>query len=135
MKKIIKNLIFMALMGCMAFSTVVYAQTLNVCGIKIIDSVYLFEGYVEISKVSGGVNIDIDTTAYTDVEHIYHDVTVYKNGVWISSERYEGWNRDELNTNIRLAAKSGDYIDVYVDHYTDNLGYLEVMHSSENLTY
>lgn len=130
-----RKLIFAALIGCMAFSNMVYAQNTSVCSVESVDAIYLLDADITINKDSGEVNVRVTTSACTSVDYIYHDVSVYKNGVRISWERYDAFNKDELITNIRVAAQSGDYFEVLVDHYTDHLGCLEVMYTSANLTY
>lgn len=94
-------------------------------------SMYFRSGKLSVFPSNGAMAVNVTTNASRFVDHIYHDVTIYKNGVWQSSNRYEDWNRVELNTYLTVPAQSGDYIDVYVDHYTDHNGYLETIPNSK----
>ena len=98
-------------------------------------STYYKTGTISISRSSGSVTVTVSTYAYQTVSHIYHDVTVYINGNWYSSERYENWNKISLSNSFSVPASSGDYIDVYADHYTENNGLTEVGHSHTAITY
>ncbi len=98
-------------------------------------STYFKSGTLNINRNSASVGIVLTTSANQTVSHIYHDVTVYKNGTWISSERYENWNKKSLFTSFNVSAASGDYIDVYVDHYTSHNGTTEVGHNHKALTF
>lgn len=145
MKNKFKVCVLGLLAGSIAFSVSAYADELN--GIEpktnvfssngsiVPYSKYLQAGYINVLRRTGKVEIEITTSAFGSVSHIYHDVTIYRNGVWVSSDRYENWNRVELVTPINVTASSGDYIDVYADHYVQNNGITEVMHSHKSLTY
>lgn len=98
-------------------------------------SMYMRSSSVNFKRLSNQLNITVTTKAFAYIDHIYHDVTIYKNGYWHSSERYENWGELQLLTPIRVSAQSGDYFEIYVDHYTDHDGYLESMHSVENFIY
>ncbi len=100
-------------------------------GVAVPYSMYFRSCSLDVGPANGVMAVNVTTKASRAVSHIYHDVTIYKNGVWQSSDRYEGWNKIELNSYIKVSAQSGDYIDVYVDHYTDHNGYLESAHSSK----
>lgn len=96
---------------------------------------YLKDGEVVISRSTNNVNVKIKTNAFTNVSCIYHDVTIFKNGVKYSSGRYNDWNKDTLESIIPVSAVSGDYIDVYADHYVQHNGITEVSHSHESMYY
>lgn len=98
-------------------------------------SLYFMSGTIVFSRYNGNATVTVNTSAVQKIDHIYHDVTIYKNGVWYSSDRYENWGKQSLNTTIYVPAETGDYIDVYVDHYTEHGGYTEVGHSSKAFTY
>lgn len=145
MKNKFKVCVLGLLAGSIAFSVSAYSAELN--GIEPKTNVFSSNGSiapysvnirsanVTLIRVSSGLSLKVDTKAFSTSEHIYHDVTIYRNGVWVSSDRYENWNRVELVTPINVAASSGDYIDVYADHYVQNNGITEVMHSHKSLTY
>lgn len=140
MKKIVT---LFALLLCITTSAA-YAEQ-SVQNEKIIDltpvngvvpfSTYFKSGTLNINRNSASVSISLTTSANQTVSHIYHDVTVYKNDTWISSERYENWNKKSLSTSFNVSATSGDYIDVYVDHYTSHNGTTEVGHNHKSLTF
>lgn len=86
-----------------------------------IQSVYYADGTIGISQEGRTCKILVRTEAYQNC-HVYHDITIYKNGTWVSSDRYENWNADSLRTTLTVSVSSGDRIEVYVDHYAENEG-------------
>lgn len=100
-------------------------------GVAVPYSMYFRSASLDVGPANGVMAVNVATKASRAVDHIYHDVTIYKNGVWQSSDRYENWGKVELNSYIKVSAQSGDYIDVYVDHYTDHGGCVESAHSSK----
>ena len=96
---------------------------------------YLRDGSILISRSGGVANAKIKTIATIKVSYIYHDVTIFKNGVKYSSGRYNDWNKDTLESIIPVSAVSGDYIDIYADHYVQHNGITEVSHSHESMYY
>lgn len=88
-------------------------------------SKYFNSGSIAFTPSSGTMTVTVRTRANQNVNHIYHDVTVFKNGVLYSSGRYDDYNTSTLTTRIKVDAVSGDYIDVYVDHYTAHSGVVE----------
>lgn len=98
-------------------------------------STYYRTESLSVTRGNGKADITVGTYANRTVSHIYHDVTVYINGNWYSSERYENWNTEEYKNSFSVPASSGDYIDVYADHYTENNGLTEVGHSHKAITY
>lgn len=88
-------------------------------------SKYLKSSTVSLNKSTTTMYVEVSTKAFQKVDHIYHDVTVFKNGVLYSSGRYDDYNAASLSTTIKVDAVSGDYIDVYVDHYTAHGGVVE----------
>lgn len=104
-------------------------------GIAVPYSTYFCAGTLDVGQNSGKMLVTVITRAYDAVNHIYHDVTIYKNGSWYSSERYENRGKVQLVTNINVPAQSGDRIEVYVDHYTEHNGLVESAHSSKTGQY
>lgn len=98
-------------------------------------SYYMRDKGISFSIMSGRVDVNFFTYANQSVEHIYHDVTIYKNGIWQLSNRYENWGVTTLQTTIPVYALSGDYIDVYADHYVEHYGITEGYSSSNNMYY
>lgn len=94
-------------------------------------SMYFRSGTLDVFPSNGVMAVSVTTKAFRVVDHIYHDVTIYKNGVWQSSDRYQNWGKVQLVSYISVNAQDGDYIDVYVDHYTDHDGCVESAHSSK----
>lgn len=97
-------------------------------------TMYFYSRELNLSKISTGVKVSVATEAMTYIDHIYHDISIFVNGSLYSSGRYEAWNEQTLDTNINVPASSGDYVDVYVDHYTDHNGIVESRSSSDSLT-
>lgn len=88
-------------------------------------SKYFSSGSTTMAPSGNVMVVKIKTKAFQDVDHIYHDVTIFKNGVLYSSGRYDDYGTNSLSTTIKVDAKSGDYIDVYADHYTAHGGVVE----------
>lgn len=101
-------------------------------GVAVPYSMYFRSCSLDVGPANGVMAVNVTTKAFRAIDHIYHDVTIYKNGVWQSSDRYENWGKIQLISNIKISAQSGDYIEVYVDHYTDHGGYVESAHSSKS---
>lgn len=104
-------------------------------GVAVPYSTYYRSGNLKMEPVNDRMLVTVTTRAYQAVDHIYHDVTIYKNGSWYSSERYENRGKVQLVTNINVPAQSGDRIEVYVDHYTEHNGLVESAHSSKTGQY
>lgn len=98
-------------------------------------STYFRAGTITLSAASGVMSVNVTTKAMQTVNHIYHDVTIYKNGSWYSSKRYENWGKAELKTLIDVPAQSGDTVEVYVDHYTEHGGVTESTSTSKTKSY
>ena len=101
-------------------------------GVAVPYSMYFRSCSLDVYPSNGVMAVNVKTKAFQAVNYIYHDVTIYKNGVWQSSDRYENWGKVELNSYIKVSAQSGDYIDVYVDHYTEHNGCVESAHSNKS---
>ena len=98
-------------------------------------TMYYCYGTLGLSKGSSKVYVNVETVAFQKVNHVYHDITIYKNGTWVSSKRYDAYNSNDVTTSISVPAVSGDRIEVYVDHYTEHGGVVEGGHSSKALVY
>ena len=99
-------------------------------------TMYYIGNSIEMARPTGYARIYLATMAVTTINHIYHDVTIYKNGaLYMSNQRYSDWNCFRLDTTINVPAKSGDYIEVYLDSYTDHNGCLESGNASELFVY
>ncbi len=98
-------------------------------------TLYFNFGNLKLDKKSGSISVKVDTYAYSSVDHIYHDITIYKNGILYSYDRYEDWNIDTLNTVLSVPASSGDIIDVEVTHYTSHNGITEKDYSISGMAY
>lgn len=92
-------------------------------------------GTINLTAANGIMSVSVTTKASQIVNHIYHDVTIYKNGSWYSSDRYEEWSVSKLNTCINVPVQSGDTIEVYVDHYTEHGGLTESASTSKTKSY
>lgn len=130
--------------GCLITTGIAFASenaetNIPECNVRIFEngelapySMYFRSCSLDVYPSNGVMAVDVTTKASRPVDHIYHDVTIYKNGVWQSSNRYENWGKVELKTFINVSAQSGDTIEVYVDHYTDHGGYVESASSSKS---
>ena len=99
-------------------------------------TMYYVGNSIYVSRATNYAYISVATMAVDIINHIYHDVTIYKNGaLYMSSKRYNGWNCFRLDTTINVPAKPGDYIEVYLDSYTEHNGCLESGHASESFVY
>ena len=122
--------------GIAPASDVVHAEKVNALpnpgnGVKSVDSYYLSRQDIAINPYGTSyARVRVETEANQGVNHIYHDITIFKNWVRQLSDRYEGWNTRSLVTNINVPAVEGDYIDVYVDSYVEHNGYTESMSGS-----
>ncbi len=141
MKLFKKNILFLVALGCILLPCSTSANSKNTLitettiGGYVIDSVNLSRGLSTFIRNSGNVEASITTLAARNVTHIYHDVTIYKNGAWVMSERYEDRNVSSLKTFIPFSAVSGDRFEVYADHYVSHNGTTEVTHSSYAFVY
>lgn len=106
-------------------STVTADDTVMTAGEIVPYSKYFHSGSISLTPTTGTMIVTVKTRALQKVDHIYHDVTVFKNGVLYSSGRYDDYHAASLSTTIKVDAVSGDYIDVYVDHYTAHGGVVE----------
>lgn len=143
-QKLSKAVVAGVISGCLMTTGVVFADEYT--GIKIPEcSVQVFENgeptpysmyfrscSLDVGPSNGVMAVNVTTKAFQPIDHIYHDVTIYKNGVWQSSDRYENWGKVQLASYIKVSAQSGDYIDVYVDHYTEHNGCVESAHSNKS---
>ncbi len=106
-------------------ATVTADDTVMTAGEIVPYSKYFHSGSISLTPSGSTMIVNVKTRALQKVDHIYHDVTVFKNGVLYSSGRYDDYNTSSLTTRIKVDAVSGDYIDVYVDHYTAHSGVVE----------
>ncbi len=42
---------------------------------------YLYNRYIDMEKSGSYIKVTVDTVATQNVQHIYHDITIFKNGV------------------------------------------------------
>ncbi|MBE7031097.1 MAG: hypothetical protein E7409_06685 [Ruminococcaceae bacterium] len=99
-------------------------------------TMYFYGGSVEVGQYNGQAAILVSTDASQKVDHIYHDVAVYYNGVHQFTNRYENWGKLSLDTTIYLNdVSSGDYVQVYTTHYTDHDGCVESASAYDSYTY
>lgn len=130
--------------GCLMATGIAFADEnteaqIHECNVQVFEngeavpySMYLYSSSLNVFPFNGVMAVNVKTKAFRAVDHIYHDVTIYKNGVWQSSDRYENWGKVQLISNIEVSAQSGDTVEVYVDHYTEHNGYVESAHSSKS---
>lgn len=142
-QKLCKTLVAGAISVCLMTTSLGYAygnENMNVpqTGIQVFEngeptphSMYFHSCSLDVFPSNGVMAVNITTKASRHVDRIYHDVTIYKNGIWLSSNRYENQGQVQLASYLSVSAQPGDYIDVYVDHYTEHGGYVESAHSAK----
>ncbi|MDO5397270.1 MAG: hypothetical protein Q4G33_05005 [bacterium] len=147
-KKVTKKLLIGALICCNLLSNMAFAtdQTArDVYSYPVINvtdnegitpyTMYFVSSNITIYRALKTAEIYVNTEASRKIDHIYQDITIYKNHNWVSSERYHKYNTQELLTTISVSAQTGDYIEVYVDHYTEHQGTVETRHKSQVITF
>lgn len=142
--KLNKVIVTGVILVCLTTTGFVYAYEnadmyFSECNIQVFEnsgpalqSMYFRSFSLDVFPSNGVMAVNVTTKAFQAIDHIYHDVTIYKNGVWQSSDRYENWGKVQLASYIKVSAQSGDYIEVYVDHYTEHNGCVESAHSSKS---
>lgn len=85
-----------------------------------VNTINFYAGNINFFHENGYITVDVSTEAFTLANSIWHDVTIYRNGVWVMSQTYRDWNTDYLDTMINVSAQNGDRIEVYVDHHVDS---------------
>ena len=98
-------------------------------------SMYYLSGSLGFADGSNYVGVVVSTSAFTIVDKIYHDVTIYKNGTLYSSQRYSDTRCQTYTNQINVPAVRGDVITVYVDHYTYHNGITESGNNSDSYMY
>lgn len=96
-----------------------------------VNTINFYAGNINLIPMSGYMAVDVSTEAFTRANSIWHDVTIYRNGVWYMSQTYRDWNTSYLSTTINVPAQYGDRIEVYVDHHVDS----ETRHYEESSIY
>ena len=95
-------------------------------------SMYYLSGSLGFSAGNNSVAVIVSTSAFTVADKIYHDVTIYKNGILYSSKIYSDTKCQTLSTQIDVPVTSGDVVVVYVDHYTYHNGVTESGHNERS---
>lgn len=126
MKKILKTLLIFGIICSLAVSGTAFADAkAGVDETAAPYSMYYLSGSLGFSEGSNHVSVLVSTSAFTYVDKIYHDVTIYKNGILYSSQRYSDTECQSFSTQINVPVVSGDIVTVYVDHYTSHNGITE----------
>lgn len=91
------------ILGCLMTTVNVFADEnteirIPECSIKVFEneefvpySMYFRSCSLNVFPSNDVMAVNVTTKAFQPVDHIYHDVTIYKNGIWQSSNRYENW--------------------------------------------
>ena len=136
MKKLLKTLLIFGIICSLAVSGTVFADTKAGGGESISPySMYYLSGSLTLTTGSNYVGVVVSTSAFTIVDKIYHDVTIYKNGTLYSSQRYSDTRCQTYTNQINVPAVRGDVITVYVDHYTYHNGITESGNNSDSYMY
>ena len=85
-----------------------------------VNTINFYAGSINFNSQPGYMNVYVTTEAFTNANKIWHDITIYRNGVWVMSQTYTDWNTYFLETSIDVPAQNGDRIEVYVDHHVDS---------------
>lgn len=142
--KVLKKVMAGVLIGCTAITNAAYAapktdisakQSATQNDVSIMRSKILQRGTLSLIKGTNKVSINITTYSYSTCDHLYHDVTIFVNGVRYLSDRYDKYNIDTLKTSINVPVKDGDYVDVYADHYAQDGSTVESSSSHKSITY
>ena len=127
MKKMAKGILCGALAAsllCGATCFAAEAQTAEPAAVPAaqdsVNTINFYAGSIDFTSQPGYMNVVVSTEAFTRANSIWHDVTIYINGVWYMSQTYRDWNTDYLSTYIDVPAQNGDRIEVYVDHHVDS---------------
>lgn len=136
MKKLLKTLLILGIICSMAVSCTAFADA-KVGGDESVApySMYYYSGSLTFTNGSNYVGVIVSTSAFTVADKIYHDVTIYKNGVLYSSQRYSDTKCQTYTNQINVPAVRGDVITVYVDHYTYHNGVTESGTNSDSYMY
>lgn len=137
MKKLLKTMLALAVICCIAVSGTVFADVNENIAAEAAEprTMYYHSGSLNFSEGSTYLSVTVTTNAFEYIDKIYHDVTIYKNGSWYSSERYSDTDCQSYSTTIRVPAVAGDYFEVYVDHYTSHDGITEGDSQSRTYVY
>ena len=137
MKKLLKTMLALAVICCIVVSGTVFADVNENTAAEAAEprTMYYHSGSLNFARETGRVSINVTTSACEYIDKIYHDVTIYKNGSWYSSERYSNTNCQSYTSPIKVPAVSGDYFEVYVDHYTSHDGVTESDSQSRTFVY
>lgn len=121
LKKGVMRFVTILMACCLALCNVgAFASSANVSTELDVARTYNFSaGYTLMTPWNGNMQIEVYTEAFEPANHIWHDITIYKNGVWYSSETFENWNSRTLQTIYNIPSQPGDIYQVYVDHHVD----------------
>ena len=126
----------LAVICCIAVSGTVFADVNdNYAEESSARTMYYLSGSLNFTRQTGKVSVNVTTSAFEYIDKIYHDVTIYKNGSLYSSQRYSNTNCQSYTSLIKVPAVSGDYFEVYVDHYTSHDGVTESDSQSRTFVY
>lgn len=128
MKKFFKALLMVCIIFTLTVSGTVFASPADAEAVETNvtpRTMYYYSGSLSFADGDGYINVIVATSAFTYIDSIYHDVTIYKNDSLYLSKRYSDTDCQTLSTSIKVPAVSGDVVTVYVDHYTSHNGIVE----------
>lgn len=89
-------------------------------------TMYLYSGEITYQRLnSRTMRVQIMTDANMNVDSVYHDVVIYKNGTEVYRKRLSTSNDNCLYSYLDFSASSGDFFSTYVVHYVSHNGYTE----------
>ena len=127
MKKLLKTLLMLCIICSLAVSGTVFVSADDTVAEANATprTMYYHSGGLDFADGDGYVTVIVTTSAFTYIDEIYHEVTIYRNGSLFSSRTYSDTDCQTLRTNIKVPTSSGDVLTVYVNHYTSHNGIVE----------
>lgn len=99
-------------------------------------TMYLQSGEITYQRLnSSTMRVQVMTDANSNVQSIYHDVVIYKNGTEVYRNRLSTSNDNCLYSYLDFSASSGDFFSTYVVHYVSHKGYTEHCDSHHDSTF
>lgn len=99
-------------------------------------TMYLQSGEITYQRLNAStMRVQIMTDANMNVDSVYHDVVIYKNGTEVYRKRLSTSNDNCLYSYLDFSASSGDFFSTYVVHYVSHNGYTEHCDSHHDATF
>ena len=137
MKKTLKTLLMLCIICSLAVSGTLFvnADDIGAESNATPRTMYYYAGSLGFAEGDGYGTVSVSTTAFTYIDRIYHNVTIYRNGSLFSSRTYSDTDCQKLTTNIKVPVNRGDVLTVYVDHYTSHNNIVESGYHEDSYMY